>query len=90
MSAPGRLRDGEPIELVGYDGKLLRLVCARAMAPGQPLEVRAELTSPVEIRGKAVGSKKRDDGRFDVRARLVNLRREVREQLTGMLGDGTG
>jgi len=46
------------------------------------MELTVELESgPLPISAKSLGSKRRDDGRFDVRARLISLRRPDRELL---------
>lgn len=78
---------GEPGEAVAFDGdEFLRLIAPRAYAPGAPLELRFSLAdASFGFRGKARGSKRRDDGRFDVEARLVSLRREEREALRSAL-----
>lgn len=72
---------GEPVELCAYDGKLFRLVSARAFAPGQPLVVEAALGSSVTLELKSVGSVRRPDGSFEVRARASTLSRQARSAL---------
>jgi len=78
---------GEPGEAVAFDGdESLRLIAPRAYAPGTPIELELALgAESLALRGKARGSKRRDDGRFDVHARLVSLRREARAALTDAL-----
>lgn len=73
---------GEPVALCAYDGKLFRLVSARAFAPGQPLVVEAALGSPVTLELKSVGSVRLADGTFEVRARASTLSRQARSALT--------
>lgn len=76
------LEDGREAELLGLDGEIVELVSPRAFAPGAPLGLRArDPEGPLELRAKSLGSKRREDGRFDVRVRLVNLRRADRERL---------
>jgi len=65
-------------EAVGFEGETLHLVLDRPVAPGTPVAVRV---GDLDLRGKSLGSKRRPDGRFDVRLRLVSLRREDRAKL---------
>ena len=72
---------GQPIELCAFDGKQARLVSVRALAPGQPLTLEVPLETGCTLELKSLGSVKRVDGRYDVRARAVTLPREVRARL---------
>lgn len=82
-----RLTTGEEAELHRLEGERVALVSPRAFAPGAPLELQALVGGEdVPLRGKSLGSKRREDGRFDVRARLVSLRRVDRERLAQALG----
>jgi hypothetical protein len=77
-----RLQSGEDAEARAFDGTLLTLLSPRAFAPGSP--VRFTTTIEGEVRnfeGRTIGSKRVDDGRFEVRMRFVNLRRGDRELL---------
>ncbi|MCZ7687520.1 MAG: hypothetical protein M5U28_55795 [Sandaracinaceae bacterium] len=66
---------------------MLHLVLPRAFAPGAPLALTLELEDgALELTGKTIGSKRREDGRFDVRARLISLRREDRARLEAIGG----
>jgi hypothetical protein len=72
---------------VAFAGLILAVIDDRPHAPGAP--IRATLTladGPLAIAGKSIGSKRRDDGSFDVRMRLINLRREDRARLERALG----
>ena len=71
----------EPLELHAFDGKHFRLVGAHAKAPGQPLTVVAQLDPPLSLDLKSIGSVRRPDGRFDVRARAATLTRDARAAL---------
>ncbi|MBX3274149.1 MAG: hypothetical protein KF729_28035 [Sandaracinaceae bacterium] len=74
-------------EALAFDGEEV-LACAldRAFAPGAPIELALSAgEAALALRGKAIGSKRRLDGRFDVRVRLVSLRREDREALSRAL-----
>ena len=78
--------DGGDCTLTAFDGKFLSLRCDRAFAPGQPIALLVELAgAPHRIDARSLGSKKNDDGAFDVRVRPVNLRRETREALSEAL-----
>jgi hypothetical protein len=66
-------------EAVSFEGDVLVTVLERAFAPGAPVKLELDGMS---IDGKAIGSKRREDGKYDVRLRLRNLRREFRERLT--------
>lgn len=82
----GRLETGEEAELVAMRGETLSLVSPRAFAPGAPVRLTALLEEgELSLSGKSLGSKRRDDARFDVRARLISLRREERERLAAAL-----
>lgn len=84
---PLRLSTGEPAELVSLDGIQAVLVSPRPFAPGAPMSFEALVEpEPVALEGKSHGSKRRPDDRFDVRLRLVNLRRADRERLASLLG----
>jgi len=78
-----RLESGEDAEARAFDGNLLIMWSPRAFAPGSP--IRFVATPDGEERhfeGRAIGSKRIDDSHFEVRMRLVNLRRHNRTLLT--------
>jgi hypothetical protein len=76
------LADGALAEVTGYAGEVLTFACERAHPPGEPLQLTVRLPdAELALAGKTVGSKRRDDGRFDVRLRLTSLRREQRSLL---------
>jgi len=82
MSALPCLLDGEALELHAFDGKHFRLVSAVAKAPGQPLTGSAQLADrSVTLDLKSLGSVRRADGRYDVRARAATLHRDARDAL---------
>lgn len=79
---PVRVRSGGEGEALSFAGEVLEIVIERAYAPGAPIELAIERPDgPLALRGKTIGSKKREDGRFVVRLRLVSLRREDRARL---------
>lgn len=77
-----RVRIGEAEgELVGYAKNVIELVVPMPFAPGQPARFAVE---GLALEGRSLGSRKREDGRFQVRLRLVSLRREQRLALEGL------
>jgi hypothetical protein len=84
-SVPARCGE-QPLVLEHFDGKHFRLVSETAFAPGQPMLVELVLSLPCTLDLKSLGSVKRADGRFDVRARAATLTREVRAALLAAFG----
>ena len=86
------VRVGSDLEGVtrSFDGARARLqfVVAKAFPPGQPLQLT--LLPPdgqvVSLQARSLGSKRRDDQRFDVQARLVSVSRATREALERAFG----
>ena len=72
---------GEPGELVSFTGEFLVTISAVPLAPGTPTSIEVE---DMLLRGKSQGSKRMEDGRFRVRFRLINLRREHRDRLRAL------
>ena len=86
MSVPLRLEGGDAGEALRVEGEVLAIVSPRAFAPGAPVRMEIDAgDEPVSVEGKTIGSKRRDDGRFDVRLRLINLRRAHRDALRAAL-----
>jgi len=77
-----RLEGGEEGEATSFDGGTLTLLSPRAFAPGAPIQFSSLGEPERSFEGRTLGSKRMDDGRFEVRLRLVNLRRSDRELLT--------
>ena len=79
------LRIGHELEgeAVAYDGARLQFVVPKAFPPGQPIEVTLLLSDSetLTLQLRSLGSKRRDDARFDVQARLVSLSRPARAAL---------
>ena len=67
---------------VSFEGEFLVVVVSRAFAPGTPFTggIAIDGTS-IQIEGRATGSKRTPEGMFEVRARLINLRKADRELL---------
>jgi len=81
MSALACSYAGQSIELCEFDGKRALLVSVRALAPGQPITLEVPLETGCTLELKSLGSVKRTDGRYEVRARTVTLPRGVRTRL---------
>ena len=81
-------REGESLELWAFDGKLFTLICPRAYAPGAPLATTVELVPSCMLELKSVGSKLREDGSYDVRARAATLAKSTRERIIAALAGG--
>jgi hypothetical protein len=81
MNISARGKNGDEMQLVGFDGKLFELNGPRAFAPGNPLVIELALGSGHTLELKSIGSKKRDDGRFDIRARATTLTKGARDAL---------
>lgn len=84
MSMRFVLTSGEEAMATAFSSNVLSFVSPRAYAPGAPI-VLARTDREGRIEGRSLGSKRRDDGAFEVRARLVNLRREERLELESLL-----
>jgi hypothetical protein len=68
--------------LLAREGMLLTLASPKAYPPGQPLKLSLRLPGgPLALEGRSLGSKKREDSSYELRLRLLNLRRETREAL---------
>jgi hypothetical protein len=68
--------------LLAREGMLLTLVSPKPYPPGQPLRLSLILPDgSLPREGRSLGSKKRQDGSYELRLRLINLRREGREAL---------
>lgn len=74
----------QTLKLVAFDGKLFRFLSGEAYAPGQRLALTVELAPPFTLELKSLGSVKRADGSFEVRARALTLRREARAALAAI------
>jgi hypothetical protein len=83
-----RLDGGEEAEALAFDGTTFTMLSPRAYAPGAPIRFSANTDEDARnFEGRAIGSKRVDDGRFEVRMRFVNLRRADRELLFGRLAN---
>ena len=81
-----RLDSGEDAEACAFDGNIFALLSPRAFAPGSPIRFMAIFEDDERpLEGRVLGSKRIDDGRFEVRLRFVNLRREDRKRLAATI-----
>ena len=88
MTLRTRTSEGDTLELTEFDGKHFALVSSKAYAPGQPLMLTVELVPPCMLDLKSLGSKKRTDDRFDVRARAQTLAKGTRDRIVAALDGG--
>lgn len=85
MSLACKLPNGDSLTLELFDGKLLVFESPRAHAPGTPLRVRVEKNgSTLEL--KSIGSRKRAEGSFELKARITTMPKEVRDALNVHFG----
>lgn len=71
--------EGEALTLTG---ETLHIVINRAYAPGAPISMSLSLADEtLALQGRTIASKRRPDGSFDVRLRLVNFTRDARARL---------
>lgn len=81
-----RFTTGEEGRAVALDGDMLEVRTAASHPVGEPLAFALALADgPLALEGKSRGSRRLDDGAFEVRVRLVTLRRADRERLVSAL-----
>ena len=82
------LSTGESGSVVSWDGTTLVFRSPRAFAPGAPVRLAIALDDgALDVDFKAIGSRRAEGATmFDVRARAMNLRRELRQRLDAALG----
>ncbi len=84
------LDTGEALTELRYQQERLEACCTKALAPGQPVELK--LTSAAEgelrIQAKSLGSKRRDEHHYCVTLKPINLSRQARSTLLRMLAGG--
>ncbi len=89
MSLAATTSDGLAVQLLSFDGKQCLLVGARAYAPGNPMRLRVERPQgSLALEVKSIGSRKREDGTFEIRARITTIPAEVRDALLAHFGGG--
>lgn len=82
-----RLDSGEEATALRYAEGIMALRSPRAFAPGSPIGLSFVVDGATRaLEGRTVGSKRLDDTAFEVRFRLVNLRKADRETLVAELG----
>jgi hypothetical protein len=68
---------------LGADGITLR--SSRPWPPGARVEASVAIDPPATLRVKVHASRRQDDGTFVVEGRPLDLTRELRDKLVGML-----
>ena len=82
-----RLDSGEDGEAMKLESNVLTVRIPRAFAPGSPIRFVALLDADERpFEGRTLGSKRVEEGSFEVRLRFVNLRKAERELLMDRLG----
>lgn len=77
-----RVASGGEGEATAIAGEVITIVIERAYAPGAPIQIELSFEGgAITLRAKTVGSRRQPDGRFEVRARMLDLRREDRARL---------
>jgi hypothetical protein len=85
---PALIESELPAIAVDSDAVTLELHAQKAFPPGRPLACVLWPGTPEELplAARCIGSKRREDGSFAVRVRLVNLARTAREKLLQTFG----
>jgi hypothetical protein len=77
---PVRISGELPGAITGLAGLVITLSSPKAFPPGQPLEFTLN-DSSLRLQARSIGSKRSASGEFELRVRLINLRKEAREAL---------
>lgn len=74
---------------VGCGPEVLTFLSPKAFPPGQPLTLTLcpDADNALELQARTIGSKLQPDQRYEVRARLINLSRGARQQLSAAFPD---
>jgi hypothetical protein len=87
---PALIEGDLPATAVESDAVTLEFHAPRAFPPGRPLACVLWPGTPeaLPLAARCIGSKRREDGTFAVRVRLVNLARTARETLLQTFSPG--
>lgn len=81
MIGPATIAGAEGHAL-SFTGEFLTATLSKPFAPGTPLKGTIRIgDDTVAIEGRAIGSKRIGEGLFEVKARLINMRKADRERL---------
>jgi hypothetical protein len=69
-------------------GSVVTLSSPKAFPPGQPLEFTL-CDSSLRLEARSIGSKRSANGEFELRVRLINLRKATREALEAAWSEWT-
>lgn len=90
QSIGARFSDGTPAVAERYAQLVLWLRCERAYPPGKPLDlILAVDEGEATVSGRCIGSRRQAEGSYQVRMRLTNLTRQLRQALEARLPVGS-
>jgi hypothetical protein len=67
--------------LSAADGLVLTLRSPKAFPPGQPLQLSLQVEPPLPLEARTIGSRRLDPTSYELKVRLINVRRSTREAL---------
>lgn len=80
-----RFSGGFSGHFVAWTGEHLVVASPAAFAPGAPIHLTLAMPDgELSVELRSMGSKKREDGLFDVRGRTINLKRQDKERLDSL------
>jgi hypothetical protein len=77
---PVQIAGALPGTIIDIAGLIVTLRSPNAFPPGQPLEFTLAESS-LHLQARSIGSKRSASGDFELRVRLINLRKAAREAL---------
>ncbi len=81
------LNDNSLGEAVSFSKGILQVILPVAFAPGSPVLMRTASEPSFPLEGRVVIVQRTEQGQFDTKVRLINLRREHRQALDGFLSN---
>jgi hypothetical protein len=87
MTVPAKTPTGEALDLVAFDGLLATVHSTRPFAPGQPLMLVVAVEPEVRADARTIGARRLPEGPFELRVRLVSLKRDERQRLLDAMPD---
>ncbi|MBN1655027.1 MAG: hypothetical protein JXA30_14760 [Deltaproteobacteria bacterium] len=82
MAVRFRVSTGEEGEARAFSDPILTLICERAFPPGRPITMTLYTDrGQLALQAKTIGSRREIEQRYEVRVRMINLRRMERDLL---------